>query len=198
MAGTIPLEQLFLNKFVEVNLDRYQNDPEMLPLFQNLTVSEITISDLTPGVPELQTATVTSVSRNFRGITQQWLPAFLDSPNAFVLKNKGAPLADAAALADQTTPGAYIYTDGADTRVGLVLSASSTSGTQEADAKAVFTDAYRYVIDADEVETTTTTVAVTLNAYTRGSLVYAIGKEPVKIVPPTDYGRLEYPEPVGD
>ncbi|MNM20166.1 hypothetical protein D3C81_305010 [compost metagenome] len=195
MAGTIPLEQLFLNKFVEVNLARYENDAEMLPLFQNLTLSEITISDLVPGVPEQQTATVTSVSRNFRGVTQQWLPAFLNSPNAFVLKNKDTPLANAAALADQTTPGAYVYTDGADTKVGLVLSASSTSGTQQEDVKAVFQDAYRYIISSDELTTDTTTITVAMNAYTRGSLVYAIGSEPVKVIPPTDYGRLEYPEP---
>lgn len=194
MAGTIDLKQLFLNKFVEVNQARYADDPEMLPLFENLTLAEITISDLVPGVPEAQVATVSSASRNFRGIQQEWLPAFLDSPNAFTLKNKGFPLTSAAELANQTTPGAYVYTSGADTKVGLVLSASSTPVTQEDDAKAIFLEAFKYIIGDTEVSTDSTEVSVTLNAYTRGALTYAVGKEPIKEIPATDYGRLEYPE----
>jgi len=195
MAGTIPLAQLFLDKFVEVNLDRYKNDPNMLPLFQNLTLSEIVISDLNPGVPELQTATVTSVSRNFRGVTQQWLPADLNSPNAFFLKNKKTPLASKAALSEQTSPGAYVYTDGSKLSVGIVLSASSTEESMAADAKIAFFDAYRYILAGEELASDLTTLSIAMNAYTRGSVVYAIGQEPVKIIPPTDYGRLEYPEP---
>lgn len=194
MAGTIPLATLFLNKFVETNLERYKDDPEMLPLFQNLTLSEIVISDLTPGVPEAQTATVSSASRNFRGVEQAWLPAFIDSPLAFTLSNPGAPLADLAALGEQTVPGVYGYTVGGKVVPGLVLASDTDETTREANAKSVFQSAYKYVIADSELTVDGDSLDITLNAYTRGSLVHVVALVPVKVIPATDYGRLEYPE----
>lgn len=194
MAGTIPLQQLFLNKFVEVNLARYASDPDMRPLFENLTLDDITISDLVTGAPEVQTATVSSAARNFRGIQQKWLPAFLNSPNAFIALNQEAPLASAADLTAQTVPGLYLYTSGSDVLPGLVLPFNTTAGTREANAKSLFQAAFKYVINDSELTVDASTLSVLLNTYTRGSIVHAIGTEAVKVIPPTDYGRLEYPE----
>lgn len=194
MAGTISLQQLFLNKFLEVNLDRYADDPEMLPLFQGLTLAEIVISDLNPGVPEAQTATVSSASRNFRGVQQAWTPAFLNSVNAFTLMNKDTPLANLAELSEQTVPGVYGYTDGATVVPGLVLPSDTDSTTLEANAKAGFQSAYKYVIADSELTVGENDLSVTLNAYTRGSIVHVVAEVAVKVIPATDYGRLAYPE----
>ncbi|MBS9733499.1 hypothetical protein, partial [Pseudomonas aeruginosa] len=111
MASNLPIQTIFLDKFVEFNKDRYKDDAEMLALFDGLTLADITISDITAdgANPELQSATVTSVSRNFKGVEQKWLPANINTPFAFVVVNKGAPLTGEDQLAKQTTPGAYVY-----------------------------------------------------------------------------------------
>lgn len=194
MAGVIALESLFLAKFISVNQDRYSADPEMLALFDNLQLSDIVISDLTPGVPEAQTATVSSTTRNFRGVQQAWLPAFLDSEKPFTLLNPGAPLADIGALDDQTVPGVYGYLDAAVVKVGLVLPSDTDETTLEAKTKEVFQGSFKYVIADTELTVTDTEVSITLNAYVRGSLPHVIAAVPVIVIPPTDYGRLEWPE----
>lgn len=194
MAGTIPLAQLFLNKFIEVNEARYIDDPEMLPLFQGLTLAEITITDLNPGAPEAQTATVSSASRNFRGVQQAWTPAFLNSPFAFTLLNTGVPLASVTELGDQTVPGVYGYMDAGKVVPGLVLDSDTNAGNLQAKAKAGFQSAYKYVIADSELTVGDTDVSVLLNAYTRGSIVTVVALVPEKVIPATDYGRLAYPE----
>ncbi len=194
MAGTIALESLFLAKFVAFNQDRYENDPDMLALFTNLQLSDITITDLVPGVPEAQTATVSSITRNFRGVQQAWLPALLDSEKPFTTLNPGAPLADFAALDDQTVPGVYGYLDNAVVKVGLVLPSDTDADTREANAKQVFQEAFKYIIGDGELTVTEDALEINLNAYVRGSLPHVTAAVPVIVIPPTDYGRLEWPE----
>lgn len=201
MASNLPIQTIFLDKFVEFNKDRYKDDAEMLALFDGLTLADITISDITADGtnPELQSATVTSVSRNFKGVEQKWLPANINTPFAFVVVNKGAPLTSEAELADQTTPGAYVYLVGegeeAVQRVGLVLASTTTTETQAADALALFKANFEYVLDDADVDTATAKVLkVTTNPFTRGELVYEIGKAPIIEIPETDYGRLEFKE----
>lgn len=194
MAGTIDLKQLLLNKFVEFNLTRYADDPEMLPLFQGLTLDEVTISDLVTGVAEPQMATISSTSRNFRGLQQEWLPAFINSRHAFTALNEATPLVDEAALADQTVPGVYLYTSGADVLPGLVLPHDTVPATLEANAISVFQGGYKYVIGDEELTVDDTTLSIALNPYTRGSLVHVTASVAVVEIPATDYGRLEYPE----
>lgn len=194
MAGTIALESLFLAKFISVNEERYADEPDMLALFTGLQLGDIVISDLNPGVPEAQTATVSSTARNFRGIQQAWLPAFLDHERPFTLLNPGAPLADIGLLDDQTVPGAYGYLDAAVVKVGLVLPSDTEADTLEAKTKEVFQGSFKYVIADSELTVTETEVSITLNAYVRGSLPHVIAAVPVMVIPPTDYGRLEWPE----
>lgn len=194
MAGTIPLEQLFLNKFLEVNEARYADDPDMLPLFQGLTLAEITITDLNPGVPEAQTATVSSATRNFRGVQQAWTPAFLNSPYAFTLLNTDSPLADLAALQAQTVPGVYGYMADGKVVPGLVLDPDTDEDNRVVNAKVGFQLAYKYVIGDSELVVGSGDVSILMNAYTRGSIVTTVAPHAIKVIPATDYGRLEYPE----
>lgn len=194
MAGTIPLQQLLLNKFVEVNLVRYADDLEMKPLFENLTLAEISITDLVPGVTEPQMATISSTARNFRGVQQEWLPAFLNSPKAFTALNAEAPLVSLAALSEQTVPGLYLYIEGPDTLPGLVLPHDTTPETLEANAKSAFQSAYKYVIADSELTVGADTVSVDMNPYTRGSITHVTAALAVITIPATDYGRLEYPD----
>lgn len=193
MPGTIPLEQLFLDKFVEVNQSRYQDDLGMLPLFINLTLDEIVISDLVPGVAEPQVATVTSKSRNFRGLTQRWLPAFLDTPFAFFVQNKGNPLASVSELANQETPGAYIYLAAGQSKVGFVLPFNTAEANKQTAIRTLFLDKFRYYLDPADLSTTTSQISITMNAFARGTLPYVIGKEGIKLLDPYDYGLLTNP-----
>lgn len=194
MAGIIPLETLFLNKFVEVNLERYKDDPEMLPLFQNLELGDIVISDLVPGIAEPQVATVTSENRNFRGVLQRWLPALLDKPEPFTLKNEGSPLADINELVEQTVPGAYGYLSEGEVFPGLVLPNTTTPETLEVAAKAIFQSTFGFIIGDDELTVTGGTLSVTMNVYTRGSIPLVVAPGGVMTIPPTNYKRLAYPE----
>ena len=194
MAGIIPLATLFLNKFVQVNLDRYSDDPTMLPMFQNLELSDITISDLVPGVTEAQVATVSSHNRNFRGILQRWLPAYLDKPEPFSLMNLNAPLSDINQLLEQTAPGIYGYLDEGVVFPGMVLPKDTLANTLEANAKETFLGNFMYTIDTDELTFNSNSLSVTMNVYTRGSIPFVIAKGGVMVIPPTDYKRLTYPE----
>lgn len=194
MAGIIPLATLFLNKFVEVNLERYKDDPEMLPLFQNLELNDIIISDLVPGVAEAQVATVSSNNRNFRGILQRWLPAFLDKPEPYALKNPANPLASINDLLEQEVPGVYGYMSEGEVFPGMVLPSSTLAGTLEVNAKATFQSNFGYAIDDSELTIGANSLSVTMNAYTRGSIPFVVAKGGVMVIPPTDYKRLAHPE----
>lgn len=194
MAGIIPLATLFLNKFVEVNLERYKDDPTMLPLFQNLELNDITISDLVPGVTEPQVATVSSENRNFRGILQRWLPAFLDKPEPFALKNPATPLASIEDLLEQVEPGVYGYLSEGVVFPGMVLPKETLSATLEANAKATFQANFGYTITDDELTISENALSVTMNVYTRGSIPFVVAKGGVMVIPPTNYKRLTHPE----
>jgi len=194
MAGIIPLETLFLNKFVEVNLERYKDDPKMLPLFQGLELNDITISDLVPGVAEPQVASVSSENRNFKGILQRWLPAFLAMPDPFGLMNPGAPLPDFTALTEQLDPGVYGYIENGEVVPGMVLSNKTTEETLEANAKAMFLSSFNFAIDPDELVVSQTALSVTMNVYTRGSITFVIAPGGQFTIPPTNYKQLAYPE----
>jgi len=194
MAGIIPLATLFLNKFVEVNLVRYKDDPEMLPLFQNLGLNDIVISDLIPGVAEPQVATVSSDSRNFRGILQRWLPAFLDKPEPFALKNPVTPLASINDLLEQADPGVYGYLSDGEVFPGMVLPKDTLSTTLEANAKALFQSNFGYAINDEELTVNENSLSVTMNVYTRGSIPFVVAKGGVMVIPPTNYRRLAHPE----
>lgn len=194
MAGIIPLATLFLNKFVEVNLERYKDDPVMLPLFQNLELNDIIISDLVPGVAEPQVATVSSDNRNFRGILQRWLPAFLDKPEPYALKNPTAPLASINDLLEQEVPGIYGYMSEGEVFPGMVLPGDTLIGTLETNAKATFQSNFKYAIGNSELTVNSNSLSVTMNTYTRGSIPFVIAKGGVMIIPPTDYKRLAHPE----
>lgn len=194
MAGIIPLATLFLNKFVEVNLLRYADDPVMLPLFQNLELNDIIIADLVPGVAEPQVATVSSDNRNFRGIRQRWLPAYLDKPEPYALKNPTTPLADINALLEQEEPGVYGYMSEGEVFPGMVLPSSTLSATLEANVKATFQSNFGYAIGNDELTVGENSLSVTMNVYTRGSIPFVVAKGGVMIIPPTNYKRLAFPE----
>jgi len=194
MAGIIPLETLFLNKFVEVNLERYKNDPKMLVLFQGLELGDITISDLVPGIPEPQIATVSSENRNFKGIQQRWLPAFLAKKEPFALKNPKAPLPNIEALAEQTEPGVYGYLSKGEILPGMVLSNRTMPETLEANARAVFQSSFMYKIGNDELTVNGNTLSITMNAYTRGSIPLTVAPGGLMTIPPTNYKQLTHPE----
>lgn len=194
MAGIIPLETLFLNKFVEVNQERYKDDPVMLPLFQNLEVGDIIISDLVPGVAEPQVATVSSDNRNFRGIQQRWLPAFLAKPDPFTLKNPSTPLASIDELAEQVEAGVYGYLSEGEVLPGMVLPSTTIPDTMETSAKATFQSNFGYVIGDDELTVTSGVLSVAMNVYTRGSIPFTVAKGGVMTIPPTNYKQLAHPE----
>lgn len=198
MAGTTH-KQLVLNQFVPFNTNRYKDDPEMLPLFQGLTLDEVVISDLVVNDtnPERYVSTITSASRGFRGVKQEWERGEFNDPNGFKILNRATPATSLTDITDKyNTPGAYSYTDGGVTKVAVLALKGADDAESIVNAKATFVSSYLFLDTELNV-----TVAVTLDAITPETTnPYMVGTikllsvDAEKIIPPTFYGKLVYPE----
>lgn len=188
---------LFFERFVKFNLNRYQNDPVYLPLFQGLTLSDVTIDDITEisqPVAGSRRATVTSISRNFRGIEQDWTPAVAETtPKLYTLLNTAAdPLADLATAQEQTTPGLYAYldADGVTVKVVVVIGADVESADFATAVGQVLRAGLKYDIPIFDVPDGGHTVVLTGVTF-GGTLEWVQGTAPVIVIPPTYYGVLD-------
>lgn len=185
--------RLFVEVFTRFNLDRYENDPVMLPLFQGLTEADVTVTDITAisqPIAGSRRSTVTSLSRNFKGIEQDWSPAVAETtPTLFIVVNTGGPLADLNELETQTTPGVYTYSEGATTKVGVVIGADVEEADFATAVEAVLRAGLVYDIPTVNVPNGGTTIVLTGDTFS-GTLEWVQGTAPVIVIPPTYYGVL--------
>lgn len=190
MAAKQHLE-LFFERFLAFNLDRYKDNPTYLALFTGLAFGDVTIANIQPlEAGAKRSATVASASRNFRGVNQSWTPAPADKDQALYTLQNTVPLANKAALHDQTTPGMYSYTDGSDVKVGAVIGAGIPTEQQAAAVEAVIRGALNYDIPTITVAGGADTTAVLVGDTFNGALEWVAGTAPVIIIPDTDYGQL--------
>lgn len=180
---------LFVERFTRFNLNRYANNPGMLSLFQGLTEAEIRVSEITELGNGRLTSTVSSTSRNFRGIEQSWTPAPADtSANIYNLKNT-VPLADINALAAQTVPGLYAYADADQILIGAVIPYNTLDANINAAAKAVVEAGLIYEVPL--IVVMPGSPVVTLDGTTiKGTMKWVRGTSSIRIIPPTNYGVL--------
>jgi len=185
---------LFFENFLKFNLERYAADSEMLPLFTGLTEGDVVFGAITRiNAGAQRSTTVQSTSRHFSGIDQVWTPAPAATKlKLYTLVNDGAPLASASELDAQTQAGLYSYTDGSDTKVGVVIAAGVDTADQPAAVKAAVTSALAYTLDESLMTVDDVAKSVLLDGDTfNGTLVWAIGSVAVKTIPATDYGVLD-------
>lgn len=193
MAAAKQHSTLFFERFLAFNLDRFAANPEFLALFTGLTEADVVFGAITRiDAGAKRSTTVNSAGRHFSGIDQVWTP----SPAAtdlklYTLANAGAPLASVAELANQTTAGLYGYTDGADTKVGVVIAADVATADQPAAVKAAIQAALNYAIDDGLVTVDADAFTTLLDGDTfNGTLTWAVGSFAIKVIPATDYGTL--------
>lgn len=197
MAAKKHLE-LFFERFLAFNLNRYKDDATSLAYFTGLTFPDVAITSITAlAQPNRFNASVASATRRFRGVNQSWTAANAATDlNLWTLKNPGAPLADEAALAEQTVAGVYVYLDGEGVpTAGVVIPEGIETADVAAAVGTVLTAAMQYENDGYTVPEGGTTVAIAGTTY-NGTLTWVEAVIPMLEIPDTDYGQLVGAEPV--
>lgn len=189
MAAKKHLE-LFFERYLEFNLNRYKDNPQYLAAFTGLAFADVTISNVVPLDPGKRKATVVSVARNFREQNASWTP----SPAAtdlklYTLKNTTA-LPSMNDLETQTEAGLYSYVDGSDVKVGIVIGAGVDEAGIPAAVEAVLRTNLLYEIPTVTVAAGGTTAVLVGDTF-EGTLEWVEGTAPVLVIPDTDYGQLE-------
>lgn len=193
--------ELFHERFVKYNLDRYKDDPKMLPLFQGLTLGMVSITDITDisePVEGSRRSTVTSVARNFKGIEQDWTPAdAATTVKLYTLSNEDPliPLPDLDALKEQTAVGVYSYldVDGTTVKAGVVIAADVEEAGFAAAVETALKAALKYDIPEVNVPEGGTTIELIGDTFL-GTLEWVQGAAEIIIIPPTYYGVLDVEE----
>lgn len=180
--------ELFFERFLEYNLERYKNNPTYLNLFTNLTYQEVIISSIIPTMNgERRSATVTSATRRFKGINQSWTPAKAGrDPNLYNLLNVD-PLPDLETVQKVTTPGMYSYMDGTQVKIMIVIPFTTQANQVDATLYSLFNNAIRYQVTRPTL--VDTTYVVDGDTYT-GPIEWIRAASSILIIPDTDYQQL--------
>lgn len=190
MASKQHLE-LFFERFLEFNLDRYKDDPTYLAAFTDLTFAEVTIADIVKTDGDTRrSATVTSATRHFKGLNQSWTPAKAATDlKLYTLLNE-VPLVDIGKLSEQTVPGLYSYVDGEEVKVAVVIANGVEEEEQDAAVEMVLRAGLVYDIPTVTVNSVGSSVALIGDTF-EGTLMWFEGAAEILEIPDTDYGQLE-------
>lgn len=186
---------LFFNRFVAFNLDRYQDDAEMLPLFQGLQENELTFEALTGTGADTRSLTVKSVSRNFMGVNQTYHAAELNNVRAYSMVEPGVVAPTLADLDEKTVPGVYAYldADGVTTKIMILIDDKAEVGTDAAAAIEALTSAFKYDLLPGDITSGADALTIEAPCF-YGVLSFKRAAAEVLVIPATDYGQLEFPE----
>lgn len=174
---------LLLGPFVAKNQEIYANDPEMLASFDNLELSDLKIGQITK-VDGVHTAHIDSVTRNFVGPDQKWLPASVHSDKVFELVT-GEILEDKAAVAEVTVPGVYSYlTEAGESKHIIVIPTGTGADDSFAAAVAVLEAALRYDLPNDQFSLGAGGGTILVNGDTiTGEVEFAVAKAAMIVLP---------------
>lgn len=185
---------LFLQTFSSVRFAAAAGDATEQAKYQNLTDDDVTLTNQTGTGAGQRSATVTSTTRHFTGDNQTWTPAPADTDlGLYTLVNAGSPLASVADLATQTAEGLYEYTDGAATRVGVVLASGHTDAEKPGVIENIIRSALVYDIATitPTVPASAATSTVLMDGFTfYGNLTWQESSAVTTTIPATDYGTL--------
>lgn len=183
--------ELFFERFLEYNLERYKDDPVWLARFTGLTFADVTISNIIEIVDGARRSSmVVSAKRRFKGFNQIWTPAPAETDlELYQLKND-TPLASLEEAQEQTEVGMYSYIDGEEIKVVVVIGESTAVEDEPAAVEAVFRSAINYNITDVEVPVGGTTVVLAGDTYA-GTLQWVKGLAELLVIPDTDYGQLK-------
>jgi hypothetical protein len=185
---------LFVDRFIEFNLDRYKDDVPMKALFTGLTESDLSFELLAGSGTNVRSLTVKSATRNFIAVNQTYHAADLHNADGYDLVDPVVQ-ADLATVKAQSTPGVYAYkdVDGVTDKIIVLLPYGTAVGAQQAAAKVAFTTAVHVVIQGSDI--VSDAAKLTVDGPTiYGQIPFALGVQAIITIPDTDYGQLTYPE----
>lgn len=114
--------QLFLDKFIEVNKQKYADEPEVLALLEGLTLADVVFDsiEIDESLGEGgRIASFHSPSRKFNAPQQQWLCSTLQGKNVVTFTDAKV-FDDKAAVKALTAPGIYLHKAGDATAVSVL------------------------------------------------------------------------------
>lgn len=172
---------LLLGPFVAKNQEIYANDPAMLASFDNLTLDDLKIGQITK-VDGVHAAHIDSKTRNFVGPDQKWRPASVHSDKVFELVS-GEILDDKAAVAEITVPGVYTYLSEEGESKHIIVIPNGT-GTDDAFGAAVtvLEAALLYDLPNDQFSLGDGVILVNGDTIT-GEVEYAVAKAAMIVLP---------------
>lgn len=185
---------LFVTRFVAFNLDRYDTDPVMKPLFVGLTESELIFEDMVLAIKGARSTTIKSKSRNFVGYNQRWTAAEINDIDAFVMTDYEVA-ENLEAVMTKNVPGLYAYTDadGVTLKIIVLVPRATVLGDRPAVAKAMMIEALRFDILNKDI--TVNESQITVNAPCMwGDIVFDIAADTIVRITGKEYGQLTYPE----
>lgn len=152
--------QLFLDRFIEVNVERYKDNPALVTMFQNLTLGQIIFSNYRETVLESgQVAHLydMEVPGVFIARNQMYYPAEYEVHHVTTITKKEVPVED---LNKQGEQG--VYTDVSGNGVAVVLKGDLDVPT----IKALIKDKCAYNISDDEITVNQALDTVTIRTHT--------------------------------
>lgn len=150
-AAKLAVLSLLLIPFVAKNQEIYKDDPEMLAKFEDLTVADLEIGEVSKE-DGVHSARISSPTRGFTSrLDQKWRPASVHSDKVLTL-TEAEPLESKAAVEALTVPGIYSYLDAAgDIKVVVVIDAETAADQQQSIASFALFEALRYDLPADHI-----------------------------------------------
>lgn len=187
----LDIKQLFLDKFIAFNLDRYSDNADVLPLIQGLTLSDVVIGSVADvnGEAGRKIVSLVSSTRRFTANEQKFTRADYHNPIVSTATNAGSALPDAAALAEVEVPGLYLYMDGAETKLAVVVPYGTDPADVNTTAIAALVSGCLYTILPASI-TVTDEVATIDTDYIFGEVLVAVAVRETFNFPATDYGKL--------
>ena len=108
----IPNMQLFLDRFISVNRDRYKNAPAVITILDSLTLETVIFSEIRTTVDESGNLVRTVdiyVPKVMKAMNQSWLPAYYTTPRITDMVTQDVQVENS--LINLTVPGIYFYQD---------------------------------------------------------------------------------------
>ncbi|ASU03463.1 hypothetical protein RISINGSUN_207 [Erwinia phage vB_EamM_RisingSun] len=146
--------QLFLDKFIEVNKQKYADEPEVLALLEGLTLADVVFDsiEIDESLGEGgRIASFHSPSRKFNAPQQQWLCSTLQGKNVVTFTDAKV-FDDKASVKALTAPGIYLHKAGDATAVS-VLTAEDVADVDTATQNiiAALTGAVNYELKVEDL-----------------------------------------------
>jgi len=183
--------ELFFERFLEYNLERYKDDPKFLALFTGLAFPDVAISQIIEIVDGTRRSSmVVSAKRRFKGLNQIWTPAPAETDLDLYTLQNDTPLASLEEAQEQTEVGLYSYIDGEEIKVVVVIAEATADADIATTVESVFRSAIQYEIVDVEVPAEGTTIVLNGDTYA-GKLQWVKGLAEILVIPDTDYGQLK-------